>query len=143
VLLITASCNQRRISGPLLDRIDIQMEVGPVDPLALADTASGETSASIAVRVQAAADRQWQRQGKRNQALTPRELEQFCRLEPRSKTILHQSMDQFQWTGRAYHHILRVARTIADLAASEKIRTPHLQEAIQYRRALRERDLPC
>lgn len=134
---------QRRISGPLLDRIDIQMEVGPVDTLALADTASGETSASIAARVQAAADRQWQRQGKRNQALTPRELEQFCRLEPRSKTILHQSMDQFQWTGRAYHHILRVARTIADLAASEKIRTPHLQEAIQYRRALRERDLPC
>lgn len=134
---------QRRISGPLLDRIDIQMEVAAVDPLALADSSGGESSSAIAARVQQAADRQWQRQGKPNQALLPRELEQHCKLDGPSRVLLQQSMARFQWSGRAYHRILRIARTIADLAASTPLREAHVKEAVQYQRALRERDLPC
>jgi len=134
---------QRRISGPLLDRIDIQMEVAAVDPLALADSAGGESSNAIAARVQLAADRQLQRQGKPNQALAPRELEQHCKLDGPSRVLLQQSMARFQWSGRAYHRILRIARTIADLAASTQLQQAHVKEAVQYQRALRERDLPC
>ncbi|WP_374358840.1 ATP-binding protein [Pseudoduganella danionis] len=134
---------QRRISGPLLDRIDIQLEVAAVDPLTLADSTGGETSKSIAARVQQAADRQQQRQGKRNQALAPCELEQHCKLDGYGHTVLQRSMARFQWSGRAYHRILRIARTIADLAACAHIQENHVREAIQYQRALRERDLPC
>ncbi|MYN15133.1 YifB family Mg chelatase-like AAA ATPase [Rugamonas sp. FT107W] len=128
-----------RISGPLLDRIDIQIEVGPVDPEILAADADGEPSRVIAARVQAAADIQLQRQGKRNQYLTTREIDQYCRLDRHGKANLKQGMEHFHWSGRAYHRILRVARTIADLAGSERILATHVFEAIQYRRALRER----
>lgn len=134
---------QRRISGPLLDRIDIQLEVAAIDPLLLTSGSAAESSNSIAARVQQAADRQSQRQGKPNQALAPRELEQHCRLDASSHTLLQRSMARFQWSGRAYHRILRIARTIADLAASTDIRPGHIREAVQYQRALRERDLPC
>ncbi|MYM42042.1 YifB family Mg chelatase-like AAA ATPase [Duganella qianjiadongensis] len=134
---------QRRISGPLLDRIDIQLEVAAVDPLALADRTGGESSSTIAARVQLAADRQWQRQGKPNQALLPRELEQHCKLDGPSHVLLQRSMARFQWSGRAYHRILRIARTIADLAASPQLHEAHVKEAVQYQRALRQRDLPC
>ncbi|WP_348698982.1 YifB family Mg chelatase-like AAA ATPase [Duganella fentianensis] len=134
---------QRRISGPLLDRIDIQLEVAALDPLQLAAAGAAESSSAIAARVQQAAERQCQRQGKPNQALSPQELEQHCRLDAASHTVLQRSMARFQWSGRAYHRILRIARSIADLAASKDIQRPHIREAIQYQRALRERDLPC
>lgn len=127
---------QSRISGPLLDRIDIQIEVGPVDPEALAAEADGEPSAVIAVRVQAAADVQLARQGKRNQYLTTREIDQLCKLDKHGKAGLKSSMERFHWSGRAYHRVLRVARTIADMAGSERIAHNHVMEAIQYRRAL-------
>lgn len=127
---------QNRISGPLLDRIDMQMEVGPVDPDILAADACGEPSALIAARVQAAADLQLARQGKRNQFLTTREIDQLCKPDKPGKRALKDSMHAFQWSGRAYHRILRVARTIADLAGAEQVREPHVAEAIQYRRAL-------
>lgn len=129
---------QNRISGPLLDRIDIQMEVASVPPEILAAPANGDSSAIIAARVQAAANRQLQRQGKRNQYLTPREIDHYCKLDRPSKLQLRQSMQNFKWSGRAYHRILRVARTIADLAGDTNIELAHVEEAIQYRRALPE-----
>ncbi|MQA20828.1 YifB family Mg chelatase-like AAA ATPase [Rugamonas rivuli] len=130
---------QGRVSGPLLDRIDIQMEVAAVDPEILAADADGESSRTIAARVQAATDIQLQRQGKRNQYLSTREIDQYCKPDRPGKAQLKQSMQHFQWSGRAYHRILRVARTIADLAGSERILLAHVSEAIQYRQALRKR----
>jgi magnesium chelatase family protein len=129
---------QNRVSGPLLDRIDIQMEVASVAPEILAAPANGDSSAVIAARVQAAANRQLQRQGKRNQYLTPREIDHYCKLDRPSKFQLRESMQSFKWSGRAYHRILRVARTIADLAGAANIELAHVKEAIQYRRALAE-----
>jgi magnesium chelatase family protein len=127
---------QNRISGPLLDRIDIQMEVSSVHPDVLAADTYGESSALIAARVQAAASLQLKRQGKSNQYLTPREIDLYCKLDRTSKTRLKNTMEFFHWSGRAYHRVLRVARTIADLSKSERIMEPHLSEALQYRRAL-------
>ncbi len=132
-------CNQSRISGPLLDRIDIQMEVGAVAPEILAADADGEPSQLIAARVQAATDIQLQRQGKRNQYLSTREIDHYCKTDKPGKARLKVAMEHFQWSGRAYHRILRVARTIADLEQAERISEPHISEAVQYRQALRPR----
>jgi magnesium chelatase family protein len=130
---------QGRVSGPLLDRIDMQMVVGPVPPEILAADADGESSLAIAARVQAAAELQLRRQGKRNQYLSTREIDQLCKPDKGGKAKLKQSMEHFQWSGRAYHRILRVARTIADLSGSERILEKHVMEAMQYRRALHQR----
>lgn len=130
---------QGRVSGPLLDRIDIQVEVAAVDPEILAADADGESSRTIAARVQAATNIQLQRQGKRNQYLSTREIDHYCKPDRPGKAQLKQSMQHFQWSGRAYHRILRVARTIADLAGSERILLAHVSEAVQYRQALRKR----
>jgi magnesium chelatase family protein len=100
--------------------------------------ADGEASRVIAARVQAAVNRQVQRQGKHNQYLTPREVDHYCMLDRPGKALLKLSMQRFHWSGRAYHRILRVARTIADLAGASSILLPHVKEAIQYRRALQE-----
>lgn len=129
---------KNRVSGPLLDRIDIQIEVAPVDPEVLAAEAYGESSLAIAARVQVATDVQLRRQGKRNQYLTTREIDQLCKPDKPGKAVLKQSMETFHWSGRAYHRILRVSRTIADMAGSERILEAHISEAIQYRRALRD-----
>ena len=130
--------NQSRVSGPLLDRIDLHVEVGPVAPEILAADADGESSLVIAARVQTATDVQLQRQGKRNQYLTTREIDHLCKPDKHGKAKLKESMEHFHWSSRAYHRILRVARTIADLAGSERVLEPHVSEAIQYRRALRD-----
>jgi magnesium chelatase family protein len=126
-----------RISAPLLDRIDLQIEV-PRVPLAELDaTASGgESTADVRRRVVAARDRQQARAGKPNVALDNREVQRDCTLAGRDRDLLVRSLDRLGLSARAYHRILRVARTIADLAGEESIRTPHLTEAIQYRRAL-------
>lgn len=129
---------QGRVSGPLLDRIDIQMEVNSMPPEILAAVADGEPSAVIAARVQAAANLQQQRQGKLNQFLTPREIDFYCQLERPAKATLKHTMTALKWSGRAYHRVLRVSRTIADLAGSDLILLAHVKEAIQYRRALPE-----
>ncbi len=129
---------QGRISGPLLDRIDIHMEVAAVDPATLASDSDGESTAIIAARVQAASDLQLRRQGKRNQFLSTREIDHYCKLDRPAKTYLRWVMETLHWSSRAYHRVLRVARTIADIEHSDIIRETHISEAIQYRRALDE-----
>ena len=130
---------QGRVSGPLLDRIDMQIEVSAVEPDTLAADADGEPSTAIAARVQRATEIQLARQGKRNQYLTTREIDRLCKPDKAGKAKLKRSMEHFQWSARAYHRILRVARTIADLAGAEGIGEQHIGEAVQYRRALKDR----
>jgi len=127
-----------RISGPLLDRIDLQVEV-PRVPLAElgADGAAGEPSATVRKRVVAARDRQFARSGKANAALNHREVQRDCALASSDRNLLERSLDRLGLSARAYHRILRVARTIADLGDAERITTLHLTEAIQYRRFAR------
>lgn len=128
---------QDRISGPLLDRIDIQIELAAVDPLNLSQDADGEPSAAIAARVDAAYRRQMKRQNTSNQRLTTREIDHHCRLDPESERVLRTAMEQFHWSARAYHRVLKVARTIADLAGANRITAEHISESVQYRRGLR------
>ena len=126
-----------RVSGPLLDRIDMQIAVPRVALSELgADTAAGESSASVRERVIAARERQIERAGKPNAALGNREVLRDCALTANDRRLLERALDQLGLSARAYHRILRVARTIADLAGREAILTAHLTEAIQYRRAL-------
>jgi magnesium chelatase family protein len=125
-----------RISGPLLDRIDLQIEVPalPADVLPSRMGSGGESSAAVRERVAAAASRQRARQGKPNGALQPREIERLCRLDTRGEALLRIALARFSLSARAYHRILKVARTIADLAAVEDVHATHVAEAISYRR---------
>lgn len=128
-----------RLSGPLLDRIDLQIEVAAMPLTALGrQAAAGEASEHVAARVAAAFALQLARQGKANQRLNNTELEQHCRLEAQGERLLHGAMLRMHWSARTYHRILRVARSIADLAGSPAITPAHLAEAIQYRRVLQE-----
>jgi magnesium chelatase family protein len=126
-----------RISAPLLDRIDLQVDV-PRVPLADlgAQAAAGESSAIVRARVVAAREQALQRAGKPNVALNNREVQRDCTLADGDRNLLERSLDRLGLSARAYHRILRVARTIADLAGADRIGTPHLTEAIQYRRVL-------
>lgn len=125
-----------RISGPLLDRIDIQIEVPPVPLKQLRSEPEGtmETSRQIQARVEAARQRQLARSGQPNSGLSNREVERTCRLGDKDYRLLDQALEQLGLSARAYHRILKLARTIADLEGSEAICTPHLSEAIGYRR---------
>ena len=128
---------QDRVSGPLLDRIDIQIELGAVDPLVLAQQSDGESSAVIGARVARAYQRQITRQGKANQNLNTREIDQLCKLDQEGEDVLRDAMQQQHLSARAYHRVLKVARTIADLAGMDRILYDHVRESIQYRRGLR------
>lgn len=123
-----------RISGPLLDRIDLQIEVPAVDGEELQGPAHGEPSATIRERVAAALDRQLSRQGKVNARLSAAEVDRHCPTDDPARTLLAKAMARLDLSARAYHRILKVARTVADLAASSAIHRPHVAEAIQYRR---------
>ena len=127
---------QGRISGPLLDRIDLQIEVPAVAPGHLSGNADGEASAAVAARVGAARRRAIDRQGTANGELAGAELDRHCRLAPAEAGFLDAVTARLGWSARSFHRILRVARTVADLDASATITTSHLGEAIQYRRAL-------
>ncbi|MGH8125882.1 MAG: YifB family Mg chelatase-like AAA ATPase [Rhodanobacteraceae bacterium] len=126
-----------RISGPLLDRIDIICDV-PRIPLADLDssrTIAGEDSASVRSRVVAARNIAMRRAGKPNVALATREIERDCALGDTERALLERAMEKLALSARAYHRVLRVARTIADLAGSGAIAREHLAEAVQYRRS--------
>jgi magnesium chelatase family protein len=127
---------QGRISGPMLDRLDLLIGVGPLTPDELEAAPDGETSLAIALRVQQAFDIQQQRQGKSNQLMGTREIERHCKLDKESKAMLRHSMLKFNWSARAYHRVLRVARTVADLDRAKSIAYKHVGEAVQYRRGL-------
>ena len=128
---------QGRISGPLLDRIDIQIEVPAVDAARLAASADGETSAVVAERVLAARRRALERQGTPNSELAGEHLDAHCRLDASASSFLQSTAVRLGWSARGFHRILRVARTIADVDGARAIVTAHLAEAIQYRRVLR------
>jgi magnesium chelatase family protein len=125
-----------RISGPLLDRIDLQIEVPslPADVLPASAGLPGEPSATVRVRVAAAAARQRSRQGKPNAQLQSREIERLCRPDAEGEALLKSAFARLSLSARAYHRILKVARTIADLNAAEDICARHVAEAIGYRR---------
>jgi magnesium chelatase family protein len=127
-----------RISGPLLDRIDLHVEVPPVKFREIAGDHHGETSIQIRERVMAARRRQQDRLRHKpkitcNARLGTRELKQFCELDEATKELLRNAMADLNLSARAYDRILKVARTIADLAGSENILSDHVSEAIQYR----------
>jgi magnesium chelatase family protein len=128
---------QKRISGPLLDRIDIHIEVPRVEYERLSDDRLGEPSADIRQRVEAARERQARRFAGTpllaNADMGPAEVRVYCPLDEAGRALLRAAMQQLQMTARAYHRILKLARTIADLAGSDRIQTVHLAEAIQYR----------
>jgi magnesium chelatase family protein len=125
-----------RISGPLLDRIDLQIEVPslPADQLPARGRETAESSAAVRARVAAAAERQRARQGKPNGDLPPKEVEQYCVPDAQGEALLKSAFARFSLSARAYHRILKVARTIADLAGSQPIAATHVAEAIGYRR---------
>jgi magnesium chelatase family protein len=123
-----------RISGPLLDRIDLHIEVPALREDELIAAASGETSATVRDRVQAARDIQMQRQGKSNAQLGSQEVDAFCAADDAGAALLKQAISRLNLSARAYHRILKIARTIADLAGGGAIKTNHIAEAIQYRR---------
>ncbi len=124
-----------RLSGPLLDRIDLHAEVPKVPHQILSNTeTAGPTSAEIRQNVEAARRQQLQRAGKLNRAMSTREIERLCHLEKNVASLLEQAVEKLGLSARAYHRVLKVARTIADLANSSAIEIPHVSEAISYRR---------
>ena len=127
---------QGRLSGPLLDRIDLQVEVPAVAPETLGAIPNGETSQAVAARVRAARERALSRQGCANAGLAGDALDAQARLEPAAVHFLQTAAARLGWSARGFHRVLRVARTIADLAGANAIETPHVGEAIQYRRAV-------
>ena len=129
---------QGRISGPLLDRIDVQIEVPAVAPQALSAAPDGEPSRVIAQRVIAARALALARQGMVNAALAGDALDRHCALDDPSAQFLRGAAARLGWSARGFHRVLRVARSIADLAGSDAIATTHLAEAIQYRRVLNQ-----
>ena len=126
--------HRARISAPLLDRIDIHIEVPKLDKRALdQDSARGESSEVVSARVNKAYERQQQRCNKSNAELNSREVEKYCVLGPADNKLLDAAMDKLNLSARAYHRILKLARTIADISESENIEQTHLTEAISYR----------
>jgi magnesium chelatase family protein len=123
-----------KISGPLLDRIDIQIEVPAVPQEDLLRQADGESSAEIQIRAEAARQQQLARQGKPNAQLSVTEIETWCAPDAQGEALLRQSISRLNLSARAYHRVLKVARTIADLAGSENVQTGHIAEAVQFRR---------
>jgi magnesium chelatase family protein len=127
---------QSKLSGPLLDRIDLQVEVTLVPAADMLSQPTGEPSAAVAERIALARERQLKRQAMPNAGLAASALDEACRLNDATARFLQQAAQRFGWSGRALHRVLKVARTIADLAGEADIGTTHIAEAMQFRRAL-------
>jgi len=123
-----------RLSGPLLDRIDVQIEVPAVPQGELMREASGEASEAVRSRAATACRVQIERQGKPNSELAARELDRFCAVDAAADALLRQAVTRLGLSARAYHRVLKLGRTIADLAGASTLGAAHVAEAIQYRR---------
>lgn len=128
---------RNRLSGPLLDRIDLHVEVPRISHKELSDTEEAESSASIRIRVEQARQVQRERFSGSgticNAAMKPRQIRQFCALDEAGQKLMEMVTDRLGFSARTYTRILKVSRTIADLSGCEQIRQEHLAEAIQYR----------
>lgn len=120
----------------MLDRIDLTIEVPALPAADLLSTQESESSATVLQRVMAARERQYARQGKTNAQLSVTDLDQIAQISPESKQILAEMLEKLSLSARSYHRILRVARTIADLAGDETVSRQHLLRAVGFRRAL-------
>jgi len=133
----TVARYQQRISGPFLDRVDIFVEVPHIDYEKLTDERAGESSENIRERVSAARARQLEHFGNNgitcNAEITAAQVRDFCKMEDSAQSLLKAATKQLYLSARAFHRILKLARTIADLENAETIKAPHLAEAIQYR----------
>jgi magnesium chelatase family protein len=126
-----------RISGPLLDRIDLTLDVPSLsaNELVVHDAANdGATSAAVRSRVVAARERQQARQGKANARLVPSEVREHCKTDAACASLLAQAIDRLAFSARGYHRVLKMARTIADLSGAGSIMARHVAEALAYRR---------
>jgi magnesium chelatase family protein len=126
---------QGRLSGPLLDRIDLQVEVLAARPAELMAAPAGEPSAVAAARVAAARAQALARQGCVNAQLTPAALDTCARLDAAASRLLQQAAERLAWSGRRLHRAMRVARTIADLAGAPNVGVAQVAEALQLQRA--------
>ena len=129
---------QGKLSGPLLDRIDLHIEVASLGSEELLTAPPGEGSASIAARSLAARQRALTRQGCANAQLQGQAIDTYIELDASAQALLHKAATRLGWSGRGTHRTLRLARTIADLASFEAVQASHVAEAIQYRRVLKE-----
>jgi magnesium chelatase family protein len=127
---------QGRLSGPLLDRIDLQVEVAAAKPAELLAAPEGESSAVVAARVATARELAVARQGGPNAGLEPATLEAVAAVAPEALDFLRSAAERLGWTGRGLHRTLKVARTIADLAGAAGIGVVHVAEALQFRRGI-------
>ena len=128
---------QGKLSGPLLDRIDLHVEVGALAADELINTPPGESTAAIRARVAMARERALARQGSTNQALDGQAIDSQCRLDDAAAKFLNTAAARLGWSGRSIHRCLKVARTISDLAGAQSVQLTHVAEAVQYRRALK------
>ncbi|HNU95903.1 MAG TPA: ATP-binding protein, partial [Candidatus Magasanikbacteria bacterium] len=133
---------KKKISGPLLDRIDLHIEVPRLNFEKLSSERLGESSAVIRTRVEEARNKQTERfknsPVKTNAEMRNQEIKEFCRLDESSLELLKTAVEQMKLSARSYNRLLKLSRTIADLAGSENIELPHLAEAIQYRQKEQE-----
>ncbi|HHC73088.1 MAG TPA: ATP-dependent protease [Thiotrichales bacterium] len=132
---------REKVSGPLLDRFDLHLEVPRLPPGTLTGARSGETSAAVRERVATARERQLRRAATPNALLDAEGVRRHCRLSSADADLLEQAIHRLGLSARAHQRILKVARTVADLAGAERIATPHLSEALSYRCLDRNRDV--
>lgn len=128
---------QGKLSGPLMDRIDLHVEVPALPADELIQSPPGESSAAIRERSVQARERAIRRQGHPNQTLSGQAIDQWSALDPAAAKFLQTAATQLGWSARSTHRTLKIARTIADLAQSDATLLPHVAEAMQYRRVLR------